>query len=121
MKPIYAWALGSLAVLLFLGAIYAAGANSQKPKIRGLEAKLEAVTKNRDEWKVAAELSEANRQAEARKADTALAEETQRCSGKLDAVRRQEAAKRRIYAKPIVMKDGCAARELVAASEMGLK
>jgi hypothetical protein len=114
-------ALIALALLGLVAAIYAAGANSMKPSVKALALKVAAAEKSRDAWKGSFDQSESYRKQEAGLYQDGLAQSRQACDASLEAVRKAEVAKRKVHAKPIPMKDGCPVRQLVAASELGLK
>jgi hypothetical protein len=73
------------------------------------------------EYDKALRLSERYRAEEAKSAQDDLYRIRQACDADIEAVRKAEAAKRAIHAKPVPMKDGCPIREMIAASELGLK
>lgn len=121
-KPIARWIGGALAVLLFLGAIYASGRHSMAPKVKGLEAEVANLTRDRIALKEAYARVVKLRADEVTQANLALAQARQACDADIQAIRTAEAAKRRMILKPVRFDAKlCPIRELIAAKDLGLK
>ena len=116
---------GTLALFLIVGLIYAKGVGDGKAKLSPKLAKAVAERNAYDlalkATRAAYDKSEALRSQEKAEADKALSESRKACSRDLEAVRTQEEQFRRLFTRPVRLKDGCPLREVWKAEDLGLK
>lgn len=121
------FALKFLAPLLVLVAVVQ-GCTHQARQIDKLKAKVaeaqaasDANYKAAEGWRRSFDASEQARKVEADRAQTDLAAKDRTCADEKASLRTSWEKRSKVYAKPVAMKAGCPVRELVAASDLGLK